>query len=212
MVSGRVSIVGAVLSFSQPVVLPVGRNRVLNANFLLERDVGPAGTLIHFADDLGRPPTQVVLTIDEIEFPPVVDRDEGNCTDGADNDGDGLVDRDDPDCVVRNGVPRLPRTVVDAVVRQRSERVLFRRGDTDGDGDVNVADAVALANSLVGTAGAAPLCESIYDTNDDGSLDVSDVVTIVEHALRAGPDLAAPFERCGVDETFDQLVCAESNC
>ena len=73
-------ILAIVLNFSMPVVLPVERSVVVNCNYQLERDVGPEGTMLTFDETLGNPPTQLVLTVDQLEFPDVVDKDEMNCT------------------------------------------------------------------------------------------------------------------------------------
>ena len=110
-------ILAIVLNFSEPVVLPVERATLVNCNYQLERDAGAEGTVLSFDETLGEPPTQIVLTVDKLEFPDMVNGPEGNCVDGEDNDFDGLVDRDDPDCVLRNGVSRLPQQVVDGIVR-----------------------------------------------------------------------------------------------
>jgi len=79
---------------------------------------------------------------------------------------------------------RRPRTLIDAVVRRRVERATFQRGDTDGDGTVDLIDAVRLSEIVVGLAPPAFDCDPLLDANDDGQVDLSDAVTIFEQAVR----------------------------
>ena len=113
--------VAVLLSFSDPVVLPLERAIVLNVKYTMLADPGPEGTVLAFTGELGTPPTAVVLTVDElspIQDPPaVVPPFTEQCTDGMDNDDDTLVDGDDPDCIARNSSSRVPRTVVDGLIR-----------------------------------------------------------------------------------------------
>ena len=83
----------------------------------------------------------------------------------------------------------------------------FVRGDTDGDGKVDLTDAVAFLDSMF--RGGAPFsCEDAADSNDDGRLDLSDAVTILNHLFSGGDPLPAPaLPACGDDPTADSLVC-----
>ncbi|MCZ6792659.1 MAG: hypothetical protein O7J95_03490 [Planctomycetota bacterium] len=104
-----------VLSFVDDIVLPTGRSLIAKANYRLTADAGPDGTLVQIVSDEltsnpNSPPTSVNITVDGMAFLPRVVRDgvvrradggrkvEGQCADGIDNDGDGLIDMDDPDC------------------------------------------------------------------------------------------------------------------
>lgn len=82
----------------------------------------------------------------------------------------------------------------------------FRRGDIDGDGEVNVSDAVASLGYLFGGA-SRPYCLQAADTDDTGSIDISDAVYLLAHLFAEGPAPAAPFESCGHDVTPDGLGC-----
>lgn len=85
----------------------------------------------------------------------------------------------------------------------------FLRGDANGDGTVNVTDAVRVLFALF--AGGVPLsCESAGDVNDDDALDVSDAVTLLNHLFVTGVAVPAPYPGCGVDPTPGLLSCVEA--
>jgi hypothetical protein len=77
----------------------------------------------------------------------------------------------------------------------------FRRGDADGDGVLNLADAVFSLRALF-QGGPAPGCTEAADTDNDGAVNVSDPIAILEHLFRGGPPSAAPGPPpgpCGLD-------------
>ena len=53
-------------------------------------------------------------------------------------------------------------------------------------------------------------CIRSADVNDDGGVDVSDVINLLSYLFLDGPEPAPPFSECGVDETEDELDCEES--
>jgi hypothetical protein len=61
-----------------------------------------------------------------------------------------------------------------------------RRGDTDGDGVMNLTDAVALLGFLF-LGGESPYCEPVADTNVDGRVDLADAVYILSFLFLGGP-------------------------
>ncbi len=65
-------------------------------------------------------------------------------------------------------------------------------GDANGDGLVNVGDAVYLIK-FVFSDGAAPVLDCIADANCDGRVDVADAVTLINFIFREG---APPREAC----------------
>ena len=82
----------------------------------------------------------------------------------------------------------------------------FLRGECNGDGEIDLSDAVLQLFVLF--AGATPPeCLDACDLNDDGSFDVSDVVHEVEFLFRAGAAPALPFPTADVDPTADDLNC-----
>jgi hypothetical protein len=89
------------------------------------------------------------------------------------------------------------------------DAVAFRRGDADGNGIVNVTDAVAVLGRLF--RGEDPLpCDDAADGNDDGGLNITDAVYILEHLFRSGPAPPSPGPSdCGTDPTEDSLDCGK---
>ena len=91
----------------------------------------------------------------------------------------------------------------------------FRRGDTNADGAVDIADVtLSLTHQFV--EGQDPGCLDAYDVNDDGGLDVSDPISALTYMFLGGDPPPAPGpETCGPDPTVDdQFVdCdASSGC
>lgn len=83
----------------------------------------------------------------------------------------------------------------------------FIRGDTSGDGAVQINDPIALLNALF-VPGTPPLpCDDTADVDDDGQVIISDVVYLLSHLFIAGsPPPAAPFPDCGEDPNPDALA------
>lgn len=88
--------------------------------------------------------------------------------------------------------------------------VAFQRGDTNGDGSTNIADAVFLLGSLFpGPLGPTLIeCADAGDGNDDGVVNIADAVALLG-SLFGNPavPLAPPFGGCGQDPTSDGLDC-----
>jgi len=93
----------------------------------------------------------------------------------------------------------------------RDPPVPFRRGDADGDGDVDITDALALLNSLFRDA-ALPPCPDAADANDDGDVDISDALTILLRLFGGIGELPPPSGTCGFDRTDDALSCGGPPC
>lgn len=72
----------------------------------------------------------------------------------------------------------------------------FVRGDTNGDGVIDVADIVFVAKwaAAVGVVGT---CSAAADTNRDLSVDIADAVYLASYLFAAGAPPAAPFASCG---------------
>ena len=85
----------------------------------------------------------------------------------------------------------------------------FRRGDTDGNGSVQLSDGVATLNFLfLGTA--RPTCQDAADADDSGDLSLADALYTFNFLFLGGerPSAPGPFE-CGKDDTSDSLFCEE---
>jgi hypothetical protein len=79
----------------------------------------------------------------------------------------------------------------------------FRRGDVDGNGFLNTADAVnSLIFQFVGTF--EPTCLDALDTDDDGRIDIADPLANLFFQFRGAPNIPAPGPfACGFDLTED---------
>ena len=83
----------------------------------------------------------------------------------------------------------------------------FRRGNTNSDSGVDLADALFVVNYLF-AGGQQPTCLDAADMNDDGSLDISDTIYLLNYLFVSGPPPAAPGpQNCGPDPTDDALDC-----
>ena len=87
----------------------------------------------------------------------------------------------------------------------------FFRGDADGNGRINVADAVLIIQIVVGNLNAVYNCPDALDANDDGSANIADAVPVLRWVFQRGAALPAPFLGCGADPTDDDLGCEESS-
>jgi len=82
----------------------------------------------------------------------------------------------------------------------------FLRGDTDGDGELGLADMVfSLQYQFAG--GPAPSCLKAMDGNDDGMVDIADPIFGLNYLLADGPPPPPPLAACGPDPTADGLPC-----
>ena len=93
---------------------------------------------------------------------------------------------------------------------QASCRVPFRRGDANGDGGVDIGDAVFVIFHLF-TGGPAPGCRKSLDADDNGALEISDPIRILYSLFGDSPPPAEPTAKCAADPTPDALDCASFN-
>jgi hypothetical protein len=83
---------------------------------------------------------------------------------------------------------------------------LFRRGDVDGSGQVDINDPVSnLTYQFLGAF--QPMCMDALDDDDSGVIDVSDPIFSLTHQLLGGPIWPAPYPSCGADPTADDVGC-----
>jgi len=85
-------------------------------------------------------------------------------------------------------------------------QTFFRRGDSNLDGAVDIADAIHALSILF--QGQPLLCGDASDANDDGALDIADGITILSRILAGGAPLPLPSDiSFGPDPTQDALGC-----
>ena len=58
----------------------------------------------------------------------------------------------------------------------------IKKGDVNGDGDVDIADAVCIVNHIVGKPNSV-FVEAAADVNNDGDIDIADAVRIVNYVV-----------------------------
>ena len=85
----------------------------------------------------------------------------------------------------------------------------FIRGDGNGDGAVDISDAVAILAYLY-LGGAPPDCKDALDTDDDGTLSITDPIYLLNFLFQDGPPIPAPGPEPGFDGTPDALECQGS--
>ena len=90
--------------------------------------------------------------------------------------------------------------------------VTFRRGDSNGDSEINISDPVFLLNALFGGGPSGP-CKDASDVNDDSSIDVSDPIFLLAFVFLGEAAPPEPFSVCDTDPTPDDLNCGSlSEC
>lgn len=96
------------------------------------------------------------------------------------------------------------------LVIEVSNQVAVFPGDVNGDGSVQISDAVSLVSHLF-LGGVAPTCRKAGDVNDDDALDVSDAVTLLTYLFQGGTLVAPDGTVLGMGtSTACQLYSRES--
>ena len=125
----------------------------------------------------------------------------------ADLDGDGRSDLVLP---IEGNVLRLLSSEViparstdwnDNGIPDECEGPFFHRGDPNGDGGQNIADAVFILMHLF-TGGEAPSCADSADVDDSGVVNISDAIFLLRFLFQSGlppPDPGPPGLPCGPD-------------
>ncbi len=87
-------------------------------------------------------------------------------------------------------------------------QTFFRRGDSNQDFGLDIADATHLLTFLF-VVGSDPLpCEDASDANDDGGLDLADAISMLSRLFSGDPPLPSPSDiSFGHDPTLDALGC-----
>ena len=85
-------------------------------------------------------------------------------------------------------------------------KVPFVRGDANGDGSIDITDAIFTLGFLF-LGGGAPPCEDAADADDRGTLEITDAVYLLNFLFSGGPEPPPPHEVEGEDPTEDLLGC-----
>lgn len=95
----------------------------------------------------------------------------------------------------------------------RSVHAPFIRGDVDGNGIVNVVDAVELLYAIYVPGTPELDCPDASDVNDTGIVDVSDSIYLLAYIfVPYSPPPAHPFPDCDLEPVEDLLDCTGSGC
>ena len=88
----------------------------------------------------------------------------------------------------------------------RTPSASFVRGDVRADGKLDLSDAITIVLHLF--RGVEIPCDDAADVNDNGQLEVADVMALLEYLFVTGMRPAPPFPELGVDPSEDGLGCA----
>ena len=122
------------------------------------------------------------------------------CDNGIDDDEDGDTDCDDADCF-------------DEESCQEPVGDLFRRGDADANGAMQLTDAVFVLLYLF-SGGGEPPCMEASDADNNGALQLTDAVYVLLYLFSGGdaPPAPGPVD-CGPDTGDADLGCGTyDNC
>lgn len=82
----------------------------------------------------------------------------------------------------------------------------FLRGDTNGDLILDLIDPLVLLGILFTDTGEI-VCFDGSDGNDDGTVNITDPIYVLNFLFIGGPEPPAPFPNCGTDPTADGIGC-----
>lgn len=88
---------------------------------------------------------------------------------------------------------------------------VFVRGDSNGDGRVNISDPQNTLSYLF-LGGSRPGCPDAADANDDGRVNVTDPIFMLQRMFLGGEALPPPADSCGEDPTADSLAGCLAGC
>jgi len=125
------------------------------------------------------------------------------CTNGVDDDNDGLADCDDPDCTA------------DPACDAATETDCSNQLDDDGDGQTDCDDSDCAADPACTTPATETVCDDSVDNDDDGATDCGDTDCAGDPACTLPgttcSEVVACALACGTDFTCVQ-ACQDAGC
>lgn len=88
----------------------------------------------------------------------------------------------------------------------KKEQKKFIRSDANGDGSVDISDAVFALLYMFGS-NVTSTCPDSMDADDNGVLNITDPIYILNYLFKSGPAPKPPFITQGIDPTQDELRC-----
>ena len=85
--------------------------------------------------------------------------------------------------------------------------VRFKRGDANGDGQIDLSDSVKILVGLFLDRSDVLSCAKTADADDSGSTDISDALLLLNFLFLGERAPAGPFPGCGIDPTADEVSC-----
>ncbi len=190
---GRNGVVSAVvLSFTLPTTLVVGDYEVLAMSTSCDTaGLADGDTAAH-----------------ELSFPPNI-RQGGVPPETGPLTGSGQPVKT---AVTFGGSTVLPdRLGATMILRGREPQIAsFLRCDSNGDGEIDIADAIWTVNALF-LGGPVSLCADAADCNDDEFVDISDSLFTVTYQFMGGDAPPAPYPECGLDDDVTELSCPDGS-
>ncbi len=83
----------------------------------------------------------------------------------------------------------------------------FVRGDVNTDGWTDLSDPISTLFWVFGGLLDLP-CMDAADADDNGTIDITDAIWVLEYLFREGNAPASPFPDCGIDPTSDEISCS----
>jgi len=88
----------------------------------------------------------------------------------------------------------------------------FIRGNANADGAVDISDPVFTLIHLFLGSGGEPPCEDALDTDDNGTIEITDAIYGLNALFTGGAPPPQPFPGCAGDPTDDTLGCLTRGC
>ncbi len=101
-------------------------------------------------------------------------------------------------------LPVLAPSSVSILVLGQGLPTVFKRGDSDGNGDVDLSDAIVTLGYLF-LGDRQPSCLDAADVNDSGAVDIADPIGLLSFAFLGGTAPGIPFPGTGLDPSSDSL-------
>jgi hypothetical protein len=136
----------------------------------------------------------------------IVDRPDYHLRAGSPAIGAGTPEGAPPEDIEGTGRPCAGGFDAGAYQSGGCESGVFRRGDTDGNGKLDVTDPIRVLRFLF-RGGVTLSCLDAADVDDTGSLNLTDPIYLLTFLFHGGSPPPSPHPGCGQDETPEGIGC-----